>query len=158
MPFLGICLGMQMACVEFARNVAQLEDANSKEINPETPHNIIDLMIDQVDVENMGGTLRLGAYPCQLQEGSKTKELYDNEGLISERHRHRYEFNNEYRKQFEELGMVFSGVSPDNRLVEIVELPENDFFVASQFHPEFKSRPNRSHPLFNGLIKASLNN
>ena len=157
-PFLGICLGMQMACVEFARNVAQLENANSKEINPETPHNIIDLMVDQVDVENMGGTLRLGAYPCQLQEGSKTKDLYDNESLISERHRHRYEFNNEYREQFEELGMVFSGVSPDNRLVEIVELPENDFFVASQFHPEFKSRPNRSHPLFNGLIKASLNN
>lgn len=157
-PFLGICLGMQMACVEFARNILMLEGADSKETAPETPYNIIDLMLDQAGVEDMGGTLRLGAYPCELKQDTKTRELYDNQEMISERHRHRYEFNNAFRESFEEAGMVFSGVSPDNRLVEIVEIPENDFFVACQFHPEFKSRPNRSHPLFNGFIRASLNN
>ena len=157
-PFLGICLGMQMACVEFARNVLMLERADSKETAPETPYNIIDLMLDQEGVEDMGGTLRLGAYPCELKPETKTRALYNDEALISERHRHRYEFNNDFRESFEKAGMVFSGVSPDNRLVEIVEIPANDFFVASQFHPEFKSRPNRSHPLFNGFIRASLNN
>ena len=155
-PFLGICLGMQLACIEFARHVVGLADANSAEINPETPHNIIDLMADQENIENLGGTLRLGAYPCHLKAGTVTAKAYDNAEIVSERHRHRYEFNNDYRQQLEAAGLVFSGVSPDNRLVEIVELSNHPFFVACQFHPEFISRPNRPQALFKGLIEASV--
>lgn len=155
-PFLGICLGMQMACVEFARNVAGLEQADSAETVPDTPNNIIDLMADQENVENLGGTLRLGLYPCKLKKDSKTAAAYGNEEVIQERHRHRYEFNNQYRQLFEDKGLVFSGVSPDNRLVEIVEIPENKFFVGCQFHPELISRPNRPQPLIKAFVGASL--
>ncbi|KRM11307.1 CTP synthase [Paucilactobacillus suebicus] len=154
-PYLGICLGMQMACVEFARNVVGYQDANSTEIDQDTPHNIIDLMHDQEDVTNMGGTQRLGAYPCKLKQGTVAAAAYDNQALIHERHRHRYEFNNEYREDFEKHGMVFSGTSPDNRLVEVVELPKNKFFVAAQYHPEFLSRPNRPEGLFKAFVKAA---
>jgi CTP synthase len=154
-PYLGICLGMQMACVEFARHVVGYEDANSAEIDPKTPHNIIDLMSDQEDVTNMGGTQRLGAYPCKLKPGTIAAAAYDNQDLIHERHRHRYEFNNDYRDVFEKHGMVFSGTSPDNRLVEVVEIPEHKFFVAAQYHPEFLSRPNRPEGLFKAFIKAA---
>jgi CTP synthase len=154
-PYLGICLGMQMACVEFARHVVGYEDANSAEIDPKTPHNIIDLMSDQEDVTNMGGTQRLGAYPCKLKPGTIAAAAYDNQDLIHERHRHRYEFNNDYRDVFEKHGMVFSGTSPDNRLVEVVEIPEHKFFVAAQYHPEFLSRPNRPEGLFKAFVKAA---
>lgn len=157
-PFLGICLGMQLACVEFARNVVGLDGAHSAETDPNTPHNIIDLMADQENVENLGGTLRLGLYPCQLKAGTKTAAAYNDESVVQERHRHRYEFNNDYREQFEEKGLVFSGVSPDNRLVEIVEFPENKFFVACQFHPELISRPNRPQRLIQAFVDASLEN
>ncbi|WP_414839524.1 CTP synthase [Carnobacterium sp. TMP28] len=157
-PFFGICLGMQLACVEYARNVVGLEGAHSTETDPKTPHNIIDLMSDQKDVVEMGGTLRLGLYPCKLKAGSVAAKNYDNAEVVQERHRHRYEFNNEYRKALEDKGMVFSGVSPDNRLVEIVELSDHPFYVACQFHPEFLSRPNRPQKLFTGFIKASLKN
>lgn len=155
-PFLGICLGMQLACVEFARNVAGLDGADSAETNPNVKHNIIDLMNDQLEVENMGGTLRLGLYPCRLKPGTVAAEAYGNQDIVEERHRHRYEFNNEYRDLLEEKGLVFSGLSPDGRLVEIVELPKNDFFVAAQFHPELISRPNRPQALFKGFIGATL--
>lgn len=154
-PYLGICLGMQMACVEFARNVVGLKDANSTEINPETPHNVIDLMHDQEGVEDLGGTQRLGAYPCKLVPGTVAASAYDNQDVISERHRHRYEFNNDYREEMAAHGMVFSGTSPDNRLVEVVELPEQKFFVAAQYHPEFLSRPNRPEGLFKAFVKAA---
>lgn len=157
-PFFGICLGMQLACVEFARNVVGLEGAHSTETDPETPHNIIDLMSDQKDVVEMGGTLRLGLYPCKLKAGSVAAQNYGNAEVVQERHRHRYEFNNDYRTLLEDKGMVFSGVSPDNRLVEIVELSDHPFYVACQFHPEFLSRPNRPQKLFSGFVKASLNN
>ncbi|WP_034551357.1 CTP synthase [Carnobacterium funditum] len=157
-PFFGICLGMQLACVEFARNVVGLDKAHSTETDPKTPHNIIDLMSDQKDVVEMGGTLRLGLYPCKLKTGSVAAQNYDNVEVVQERHRHRYEFNNEYRTILEDKGMVFSGVSPDNRLVEIVELSDHPFYVACQFHPEFLSRPNRPQKLFSGFIKASLKN
>lgn len=157
-PFLGICLGMQMACVEFARNVVKLEDAGSAENNPEILNNIIDLMADQENIENLGGTLRLGLYPCKLKKGSVTAAAYEGQEVVQERHRHRYEFNNKYRELFEEKGLVFSGVSPDNRLVEIVELPEKKFFVACQFHPELISRPNRPQHLIKGFVEAALNN
>lgn len=157
-PFFGICLGMQLACVEYARNVVGLEGAHSTETDPKTPHNIIDLMSDQKDVVEMGGTLRLGLYPCKLKTGSVAAKNYDNAEVVQERHRHRYEFNNEYRTVLEEKGMVFSGVSPDNRLVEIVELSDHPFYVACQFHPEFLSRPNRPQKLFSGFVKASLEN
>ncbi len=155
-PFLGICLGMQMACVEFARNVVGLEDAASAETNPDTANNIIDLMADQENIENLGGTLRLGLYPCKIKKGTKTAEAYDGADVVQERHRHRYEFNNKYRQMFEEQGLVFSGVSPDNRLVEIVELPEKKFFVGCQFHPELISRPNRPQKLIKAFVGASL--
>ncbi|MEL5939390.1 gamma-glutamyl-gamma-aminobutyrate hydrolase family protein, partial [Tetragenococcus halophilus] len=155
-PFLGICLGMQMACVEFARNVIGLEGANTTERDPETPYNVIDLMTDQEGVEDLGGTLRLGLYPCKLQKGTKTAQAYQEEEVVQERHRHRYEFNNDFRDTFAESGMVFSGVSPDNHLVEIVEVPENKFFVGCQFHPELISRPNRSQKLIKGFVEASL--
>jgi CTP synthase len=154
-PFLGICLGMQLASVEFARNVVGLEGAHSAEIDPNTPHPIIDLLPEQKDVEDLGGTLRLGLYPCKLTEGTKAYEAYQDE-VIYERHRHRYEFNNQYRQVMEQNGFVFSGTSPDGRLVEIIELKDHPWFVAAQFHPEFTSRPTRPQPLFREFIRASL--
>ncbi|WP_367342487.1 CTP synthase [Limosilactobacillus sp.] len=154
-PYLGICLGMQTACIEFARDVLGYKDANSTEFNPNTKHNIIDLMADQEDVENMGGTQRLGAYPCKLKPGTVAAAAYGNKKQISERHRHRYEFNNKFRDAMASHGMVFSGTSPDDHLVEVVELPDKKFFVASQYHPEFLSRPNRPEGLFAAFIKAA---
>lgn len=156
-PYFGICLGMQIAMIEFGRNVLKLEDANTSEINPNTKHPVIDLMHDQIDKTDLGGTLRLGSYPCELSEGSKSRAMYGSE-VIFERHRHRYEFNNKYREMFTKAGVVFSGLSPDGQLVEIVELKDHQHFVACQFHPEFKSRPNRAHPLFKGFVQASLQN
>ena len=156
-PFFGICLGMQLAAVEFARNVCGLTGAHSSELDPNTPYPIINLLPDQENVVEMGGTLRLGSYPCTLTEGSQAHKEYG-EINITERHRHRYEFNNFYRERLTNKGLVLSGVSPDARLVEIVELPEHPWFVAGQFHPEFKSRPEKAHPLFAGFIKASLEN
>jgi len=153
-PFFGICLGMQIAVVEFARNVLKFADANSKEFDEKTTHPVIDLMPDQANVQ-MGGTMRLGAYPCRIKEDTIMQKAYAKD-MISERHRHRYEFNNEYREAFEENGIIFSGTSPDNRLIEAIEIPENDFFVGVQYHPEFKSRPNNAHPLFKEFIKSSL--
>ena len=156
-PFFGICLGMQLAAVEFARNVCGLTGAHSSELDPNTPYPIINLLADQENVVEMGGTLRLGSYPCTLIEGSVAHKEYG-EINITERHRHRYEFNNFYRERLTQKGMVLSGVSPDGKLVEIVEIPEHPWFVAGQFHPEFKSRPEKAHPLFAGFIKASLEN
>ena len=156
-PFFGICLGMQLAAVEFARNVCGLTGAHSSELDPNTPYPIINLLPDQENVVEMGGTLRLGSYPCTLTEGSQAHKEYG-EINITERHRHRYEFNNFYRERLTNKGLVLSGVSPDGRLVEIVELPEHPWFVAGQFHPEFKSRPEKAHPLFAGFIRASLEN
>lgn len=156
-PFFGICLGMQLAAVEFARNVCGLTGAHSSELDPNTPYPIINLLPDQEDVVEMGGTLRLGSYLCTLAEGSVAHKEYG-EINITERHRHRYEFNNFYRERLTDKGLVLSGVSPDGRLVEIVELPEHPWFVAGQFHPEFKSRPEKAHPLFAGFIRASLEN
>ena len=152
-PYFGICLGMQMAVVEFARNVAGLKDAHSSELEPETVTPVIDLMPEQKDIDVLGGTMRLGLYPCKLTDGTKAQEAYNDE-LIYERHRHRYEFNNEYRDKIVESGLVISGISPDERLVEIVELKDHPWFVAVQFHPEFKSRPTRCHPLFREFIGA----
>ena len=157
-PFLGICLGMQMAVVEFARGILGYADADSTELNAESKYPMIDIMDDQKDIENKGGTMRLGSYPCKLIDGTKAKEAYDGADMINERHRHRYEFNNNYRQVCEENGLIISGVSPDNKLVEIVELKDHPWYVAAQFHPEFKSRPTRSHPLFKHLIKASIEN
>ncbi|KMK95860.1 CTP synthase [Rossellomorea marisflavi] len=154
-PFLGICLGMQLASVEYARNVLGLEGAHSAELNPDTPHPIIDLLPEQKDIEDLGGTLRLGLYPCKLTEGSKAYAAYDGE-VVYERHRHRFEFNNHYREQMEKAGFVFSGTSPDGRLVEVIELSDHPWFVASQFHPEFTSRPTRPQPLFRDFIEATL--
>ena len=154
-PFFGICFGMQMAVIEFGRNVCGLAGANSFEVDPETPHPVIALMDEQRGVVQKGGTMRLGGYPCQLAPGSRATELYHS-AVISERHRHRYEFNNAYRDTFAEKGMLFSGVSPDGKLVEIVELRDHPWFVGVQFHPEFKSRPFDCHPLFRGFIAAAL--
>ncbi|KYD29883.1 CTP synthase [Parageobacillus toebii] len=154
-PFLGICLGMQLASIEFARNVVGLKEAHSAEFDPNTPHPIIDLLPEQKDIEDLGGTLRLGLYPCKLSEGTLAYEAYQDE-VIYERHRHRYEFNNQYRPIMEQYGFVFSGTSPDGRLVEIIELKDHPWFVAAQFHPEFTSRPTRPQPLFRDFIKASL--
>ncbi|MFD0713149.1 CTP synthase [Paenibacillus sp. GCM10027626] len=154
-PFFGICLGMQVAVIEYARNVVGLLDANSSEINPSTPYPVIDLLPEQKDVEDLGGTMRLGLYPCKVVEGSLAEREYADE-LVYERHRHRYEFNNEYREQIEASGLRISGTSPDGRLVEMVELPDHPWFLAVQFHPEFKSRPNRPQPLFRGFVKAAL--
>ena len=154
-PFLGICLGMQMAIIEFARNVLGYSDANSVELDPDSKHQFIALMPEQNGVVNIGGTLRLGAYPCVLKEGSKAASIYDSLE-ISERHRHRYEVNNEYREELEEGGMTLAGLSPDDRIVEMVELEEHPYFVGTQGHPELKSRPNRAHPLFKGLIAAAV--
>lgn len=154
-PFLGLCLGMQCSVIEWARNVANLEGANSAEFEPETPNPIINLLPEQQDVVDLGGTMRLGLYPCRLNPNTLAFSLY-NEEVIYERHRHRYEFNNAYRSLFLETGYVISGTSPDGRLVEIVEYPNHPFFIASQFHPEFCSRPSSPHPLFLGFVKATL--
>ena len=153
-PFLGICLGMQMAVVEFARDVLGLKDANSEEFDENTQNPVIHIMDDQKNIENKGGTMRLGSYPCILKEGTKAFELYGKKE-IAERHRHRFEYNNDYKQKMEEAGLICSGTSPDGRLVEIVELKDHPFFIAGQFHPEFKSRPNRPGPLFKGLIAAA---
>jgi len=153
-PYLGLCLGMQLACIEFARNVIGLEGSNSTELDPNSMNPVIHIMPDKKDLEDIGGTLRLGSYPCELLDGSLARDLYGKE-IISERHRHRYEFNNEYREIFKENGFVFSGVSPDKKLVEVIEIKEHPFFIGVQFHPEFKSRPTVSHPLFKGFIKAA---
>lgn len=154
-PFLGICLGMQMAIVEYARHVLGYADANSIELDAETSHPVIALMPEQDGVVNLGGTLRLGAYPCKLKEGSLAESLYRS-GEISERHRHRYEVNNEYRDSLEKAGMELSGLSPDGRIVEMVELKDHPYFIGTQGHPELKSRPNRAHPLFRGLVHAAV--
>ncbi|GAB6099515.1 CTP synthase [Halanaerocella petrolearia] len=156
-PYFGICLGMQCAVIEFARNVCGLEGAHSAEFDDDTPYPVIDLMPEQKDVEEKGGTMRLGLYPCKVPEDTVCRDLYEAE-VIYERHRHRYEFNNQYRKKLTEAGLVLSGVSPDDRLVEVVEIEDHPWFVASQFHPEFESRPNRPHPLFKGFVEAALNN
>ena len=156
-PYLGICLGMQVAVCEFARNVAGLAEASSSEFDPEGPHSVIDLMSSQEDVTEKGGTMRLGAYPCKVQPGTLAEEAYG-ESLVYERHRHRYEVNNAYREQLVDAGLVISGLSPDERLVEMVELPESvhPWFVASQAHPEFKSRPTKPAPLFREFVRASI--
>ena len=154
-PYLGICLGMQIAVIEFARSVLGLTDANSGEFDENSNHKVIDFMPDQNSEINKGGTMRLGAYPCKIAAGTQMAECYKAEE-IKERHRHRYEFNNDYRSDMTAKGLVISGTSPDNHIVETVEVPENDFYVGVQFHPEFKSRPNKAHPLFMGLVKAGL--
>ena len=154
-PYLGICLGMQVAVIEFARNVCGFTDASSGELDPDSPHKVIDFLPDQNESVAKGGTLRLGAYPCRITEGSRMRRCYGREE-IRERHRHRYEFNNEYRKPLQENGLCLCGLSPDGHIVEAVELEDHPFFIGVQFHPEFKSRPNRAHPLFLGLIEASL--
>ena len=156
-PFLGICLGMQMAVVEFARNVLGIKDANSEEFASESENQVIHIMDEQKDIDKKGGTMRLGAYPCILKKGTKAQELYG-KVEISERHRHRFEYNNKYKEQMEKAGLICSGTSPNGKLVEIVELQNNSYFIAGQFHPEFKSRPNRPHPLFVGLIRAGKEN
>jgi len=155
-PFLGVCLGMQLASVEFARHVLGYTDANSTELNPETTAPIIDLMKDQEDVENLGGTLRLGLYPAMLVPNTLTAKAYDNVAEVEQRHRHRYEFNTMYRQEFESAGMVFAATSPDDRLMEVIEYPKNDFFVAAQYHPEFLSRPERPEGLYRDFIGAAL--
>lgn len=154
---MGICLGMQLASIEFARNVCGLSDANSTEMDAETHAPVISLMANQEDINEMGGTQRLGAYPCVLTAGTLASKLYQTDE-ITERHRHRYEFNNAFRDTLAEHGMVFSGTSPNGQLVEIIELKNHPFFIASQFHPEFLSRPNHPHPIFLGFVQAALAN
>ncbi|HOB20960.1 MAG TPA: gamma-glutamyl-gamma-aminobutyrate hydrolase family protein, partial [Candidatus Atribacteria bacterium] len=156
-PFLGICLGMQVAVIEFARNAAGLHGANSAEFDPAARYRVIDIMPDQVGITQKGGTMRLGTYPCRIAPGTLMHRLYGAE-MISERHRHRYEFSNEYRDVLTQNGLCLSGTSPDGRLVEAVELREDvhPFYIGVQFHPEFLSRPNKPHPLFHGLIKAAM--
>ena len=154
-PYLGICLGMQIACIEFARHVLGWTDAHSAEFAPDTSHPVIHLMPDQRGITAKGGTMRLGQCPCVLAQGSRARTLYG-EAEIFERHRHRYEFNNDYRAAFQAHGMALAGTSPDGRLVELIELPDHPWFVAAQFHPEFLSRPNRPHPLFRGFVQAAL--
>lgn len=156
-PFLGLCLGMQMAIVEFSRHVAGFADAHTAELDANTTHPVIHLMPDQNGIEDIGGTLRLGTYPCVLDKSSKAYEIYGEE-LIQERHRHRYEVNNQYREDLEKAGMKLSGISPDGRIVEMVEIPSHPWFIATQAHPEFKSRPNRPHPLFREFIRAAIEN
>ena len=155
LPYLGICLGMQVAVIEFARHVCGLIDANSGEFDPESTHKVIDFLPDQNETVSKGGTLRLGAWPCRVTEGTKMRQCYSVEE-IRERHRHRYEFNNAFRNVLQENGLCLCGLSPDGSIVEAVELSGKQFFIGVQFHPEFKSRPNRPHPLFVGLIRASL--
>ncbi|HLM59592.1 MAG TPA: CTP synthase, partial [Pyrinomonadaceae bacterium] len=159
-PYFGICLGMQTACIEFARDVCGLRDADSTEFNPETPFPIIFKLRDLVGVDELGGTMRLGAWQCQLKEGSLAREIYHNEPEISERHRHRFEFNPEFRAALEKEDFVFSGISPDGKFVEMIELPRkvHPFFVACQFHPEYKSKPLNAHPLFVSFVKAAFEN
>ena len=154
-PFLGICLGMQISVIEFARNVCGMTDANSGEFDELSKHKVIDFLPDQHANIDKGGTLRLGAYPCKIKPNTQMYRCYNKE-LISERHRHRYEFNNDFRDELENAGLVISGTSPDDYIVETVEIPQNDFFVGVQFHPEFKSRPNKAHPLFRELVKTAL--
>ena len=154
-PFLGLCLGMQLSIVEFARNVIGWNDAHSAELDPSTTHPVIHLMPDQDGIEDIGGTLRLGSYPCELSKDSKARELYGQD-IIHERHRHRYEVNNYYRDDLEKNGMSLCGLSPDGRIVEMLEIPDHPWFIATQAHPEFKSRPNHPHPLFNGFIEAAM--
>lgn len=154
-PYLGLCLGMQVMCIEYGRHVLGSEEPNSTEFDQHTEHPVISLMPDQHDLADMGGTMRLGAYPCQLKAGTKAAEAYQ-ETFVHERHRHRWEFNNSYRALFEDNGVTFSGLSPDGRLVEIAELNDHPFMVGSQFHPEFKSRPNRPHPLFKAFMAAAV--
>jgi CTP synthase len=153
-PYLGICLGLQVAVVEFARHVVGLTDAHSSEFDPDTPDAVVDLMADQRDVSDLGGTMRLGVYPCKVIEGTRAACAY-REPVVYERHRHRWEVNNRYRQRLAEGGMVFSGLSPDERLVEMIEIPDHPWFVGSQFHPEFRSRPNRAHPLFRDFVGAA---
>jgi CTP synthase len=153
-PFFGICLGMQVAVVEYARSIVGLKDANSSEINPSTPYPVIDLLPEQKDIEDLGGTMRLGLYPCKVAEGSLAMQAYQDE-LVYERHRHRYEFNNEFRELMEKHGFRITGTSPDGRLVEIIEVPDHPWFLAVQFHPEFTSRPNRPQPLFREFVRAA---
>jgi CTP synthase len=154
-PFLGICLGMQIAVIDFARHVCGLERANSGEFDDASPHKVIDLMPGQAGMEGSGGTMRLGAYPCRIAQGTLLGRLYG-AGEISERHRHRYELNNDYRERLADGGLVVCGTSPDGSLAEAMELPGRRYFVGVQFHPEFKSRPNKPHPLFAGLVEAAL--
>ena len=154
-PFLGICLGMQCAVIEYGRNVLGIDNAHSTEINPETPHPVIDIMEEQKAITDKGGTMRLGAYPCQIEEGSLAEEVYG-ENNISERHRHRFEFNNQYLEQYRNGGMKTSGINPDSKLVEIVEILEHPFFIGVQFHPEYKSTVANPQPLFVGFVKAAL--
>jgi CTP synthase len=154
-PFFGICLGMQCAVIEFARNVLGLKDAHSREMNPATLNPVIDLLEAQKNISHMGGTMRLGAYPCRLEDGSMAQKIYHKKET-SERHRHRYEFNNEYLKKFKDAGMVLSGINPDAGLVEIVELPKHAYFIGVQFHPEYKSTVENPHPLFVAFVKATL--
>jgi CTP synthase len=153
-PYLGLCLGMQIATIEFARNALGLQGAHSAEFNPDTPHPVIALLNEQRQVTMKGGTMRLGAQPCQLLVGSNAARLYG-AFVINERHRHRYEFNNAYRERFEKAGFCISGTSPDGMLVELIELPDHPFYMASQFHPEFRSKPHQPHPLFKGFIAAA---
>lgn len=154
-PFFGICLGMQVAIIEFARNVLNLQSAHSSEFDPRTPDPVIDLMPEQAGIDQMGGTMRLGQYPCILNEKSKVYQAYQ-QSLIHERHRHRYEVNNDYRNDLTAGGMIISGTSPDNHIVEMVELDDHPWYIGCQFHPEFKSRPNRPHPLFAGFVKSAF--
>ena len=154
-PYFGICLGMQIAMIEYARNVLSLSDANSAEINPDSKNKVVDLMSEQRGVKDMGGTMRLGAYPCVLEANSKAYALYGQQQIM-ERHRHRYEVNNDYVPLYEQAGLRFSGKSPNGEICEMIELPAHPYFVACQFHPEFKSRPNKPHPLFSGFVNAAL--
>jgi CTP synthase len=154
-PYLGLCLGMQIAVIEFARHMAGLEGANSREFDEYAPYRVIDFMPGQNDEIDKGGTLRLGAYPCAVQPGTVLERCYG-VSQISERHRHRYEFNNDYRDKLQQAGLVIGGTSPDGRLVETVEVADHPFYVGVQYHPEFKSRPNKAHPLFVGFVSAAL--
>ena len=154
-PYLGICLGMQTAVIEFARNVIGWQDANSGEFDENSKHKVIDIMPDQKNIEDKGGTMRLGAYPCKIKKDTIMYRAYGKRE-IQERHRHRYEFNNEFRAEFENHGMTFTGTSPNGLLIEAVEIPQHKFFIAVQYHPEFKSRPQKAHPIFREFIKASL--
>jgi CTP synthase len=154
-PFFGICLGMQCAFIEFSRNVLGLKQANSGEFNPKTPDEVISMMEDQLKIQGLGGTMRLGSYPCKVEKGTKTYQAYK-QTLIHERHRHRYEFNNAYRDRAKAKGMKLSGMSPDGNLVEMIELPKHPWFVGVQFHPELKSRPLNPHPLFREFVKAAV--
>ena len=155
LPFLGLCLGMQCAVIEFARHVCGMADAHSTEFNPETGHPVIALMDSQLGVVDKGGTMRLGAYPCKITEDTHTPEAYG-KPEVQERHRHRFEFNNDYRQQLTDRGMVIAGTLPDDSLVEVVEVKDHPWFVGCQFHPELKSRPNHPHPLFRDFVRASL--